>query len=54
MAVERVYVGDQPVIVAGHAGEVQPGDTVEFEVDPNHPLFVTKSEATKARRAEKE
>lgn len=52
MPVERVYIGDQPVIVASHAGEVQPGDTVEFEVDPNHPLFVTKSEARKS--AEKE
>lgn len=54
MSVERTYIGDSPVTVAGVPGVVEPGDTVTFEVDPNHPLFVTKSEADKRKKTDKE
>lgn len=51
MTVERVYVGDDEVYVPDLNRWVSPGDKVEFDTDPDSPLFLTEAAAKKATKA---
>lgn len=45
MSVERVFVGDDEQYFPDLCRWVAPGDSVEFEVDPEDPRFVTAAKA---------
>jgi hypothetical protein len=47
MSVERVYAGDDTAYFPDLGRWVQPGDSVEFDSDPEDPRFLTPAQAKK-------